>query len=430
TCWGQAYFAPAFVYNSTPVNQSPNFLPLLQTKPETGLDLSIRIRKRIRPNRASARWARYQAKAEISFILPTEEDESPQDPKNVKQAITAASGSKATFYYFVPPQRQHDPNPKELLTSQETLKKFYCGLSFGTCVIAPRGGPGFCKFQTIPFSAMSPDELQGWEKLVCFFLDQTDFVAPVKNNGPLMGGWMWACGWWKGMKKEGFGQYCSVGRLAAMIKKSQYNDQDEAAAYQEANEWIATHLQELAPLVFKEYCETLIKGNLPSMAHMEYPTPYNMFDFASFFTFTMHNFFNGPHADTNANTWTLLCWIPIFNPQKSNPDDPILADTGFDMIGGQFTFRDFQVYIDLNEVVGVTMCVFRSGTDTHQTLDGCSPSEKYTRIGFSCQMSEKMSNAVVAYIQSATKVAGQKQQIADAHNHIAKEKRKKISKMN
>ena len=178
-----------------------------------------------------------------------------------------------------------------------------------------------------------------------------------------------------------------------MIKKCKYNDQDMAEAFQEANEWIATHLQELAPRAFKKYCDTLINGNLPSMAHMEYPTPYNMFDFASFFTFTMHNFFNGRYTDTNFNTWTLVFWIPIFKPQKSNPDYLILADNGFNMIGGQFTFCDFQVYIDLNEVVGVTMC---SGTDKHQTLDGFSPSEKYTRIGFSCQMSEKMSNAVVA----------------------------------
>ncbi|OAV85005.1 hypothetical protein PTTG_30876, partial [Puccinia triticina 1-1 BBBD Race 1] len=133
------------------------------------------------------------------------DDKNPQDPENAKQAIAAASGSKATFYYFVPPTRQHDPNPSKLLTSQATLKASYRGLSFGTCVIAPRGGPGFCKFQTIPFSEISPDQLQGWEKLVCFFLDQTNYVAPVKNNGPLMGGWMWACGWRKSSKKEGFG---------------------------------------------------------------------------------------------------------------------------------------------------------------------------------------------------------------------------------
>jgi hypothetical protein len=95
------------------------------------------------------------------------------------------------------------------------------------------------------------------------------------------------------------------------------------------------------------------------------------------------------------------------------------------MIGGQFTFRDFQVYIDLNEVVGVTMCVFRSQEELHQTLDGASPSDKYTRIGFSCQMSQKMSKAVVEYINSDTKIAGQKVQIAEAEKRIEKENKKK-----
>ncbi|OAV87367.1 hypothetical protein PTTG_29456 [Puccinia triticina 1-1 BBBD Race 1] len=216
-------------------------------------DAGQKIRKRIRPNRAAARWARYQAEAKISFVLPTEDDESPKEIENLNHTITASLGSKPTFYYFVPPKRQHDPNPSELLTSQATLKASYYGLSFGTCVIAPQNGLGFCKFQTIPFSSMSPKELQSWEKLVCFFLDQINFVGPVKNNGPLMGGWMWACGWRKGMKQEGFGRYFSVGRLAAMIRKCRYNDQDKAVAYQEANEWIATHLQELAPRAFKEY---------------------------------------------------------------------------------------------------------------------------------------------------------------------------------
>ncbi|KNZ56700.1 hypothetical protein VP01_233g4 [Puccinia sorghi] len=37
-------------------------------------------------------------------------------------------------------------------------------------------------------------------------------------------------------------------------------------------------------------------------------------------------------------------------------------------------------------VLGVTVCVFRSKDHTHQTLDGVSPSDKYTHIGFSGQI--------------------------------------------
>jgi len=317
--------------------------------------------------------------------------------------------------------------PTESPPSQDTLRLFYHGLTHGTCVIAPLNEPAFCKVKFIPFSTMNATELRGWEKVVCFFLNQTQYVEPVKNNGPHMGGVMWAGGWRKCSKNgEAFGRYCSVARLVAMIQRCLYNADDEAAAFEEANAWIATQLQDLAPGVFDEYRQVLLDNNLPSWAHMEFPTPYTALDFASFFTFTLYNFFNEDHKDRDANTWTLVCWIPIFNPQNSSEDDPILADGGFDMIGGQFTFRDFQVYLDLKHVLGVTMCVFRSKDHTHQTLDGVSASDRYTRIGFSCQMSEKMSNAVVAYINEETdakkRVSGQAVQIAEAEAKLSKKK--------
>ncbi|KNZ62401.1 hypothetical protein VP01_12744g1 [Puccinia sorghi] len=51
------------------------------------------------------------------------------------------------------------------------------------------------KVKFLPFNSMAPAELHGWERLVCFFLGQAQFVEPVKNNGPLKGGVMWAEGW-------------------------------------------------------------------------------------------------------------------------------------------------------------------------------------------------------------------------------------------
>ena len=370
-------------------------------------------------------YARFRAKANEPFDSSEQVDGSDHNAEEIIQAAAPAMDKTYIHYYFVPPKRQHDPNTSEILTSQATLERSYHRLSHGTCIIAPRNKPAFCKFTVMAFSTMSAEELQGWEKLVCFFLDQTNYVQKVKNNGPHMGGEMWACGWRKCSKRqEGFGQYCCVARLTAMMKKSLYNAEDEADAFREANEWIAIQLIKLAPNDFDQYHQALTEKNLPSMAHMEYPTPYSIFDFASFFTFTMHNFFNAPHKDTDVNNWTLVCWIPIFNPNTSDEDTPILADKQFDMVGGQFTFRDFQVYLDLNEVVGVTMCVFRSNKEVHQTLDGESKSGKYTRVGFSCQMSEKMSNAVIAYINQTTEkkqpTAGQTARIQNAEKKLMK----------
>ena len=236
-----------------------------------------------------------------------------------------------------------------------------------------------------------------------------------------MHGSMWADGWRKSSKKESFGRYCSVGKLRKMMRLANYNPHDEATAIKQASNFISIQLQHLAPGVFESYRQVLIDNNLPSMSQMEYPLPYDALDFASFLTFTMFNFHNGPHVDSDANHWTLVCWIPIFNPRTASDDDPILADKGFDMLGGQFTFRDFQVCLDLNHVLGVTLCVFRSQDHTHQTLPGASPSDRYTRIGFSCQMSEAMSKAVVAYINGTApnlEVAGQQRQIHNAEKKL------------
>ena len=80
-----------------------------------------------------------------------------------------------------------------------------------------------------------------------------------------------------------------------------------------------------------------------------------------------------------------------------------MADEGFDMLGGQFTFRDFEVYLDLQQVRGVTLCVFKSNSVRHQTLPGASQSGRYTHISFSCQMSKSMSDAVYTYLTGFNK---------------------------
>ncbi|KAI7933430.1 hypothetical protein MJO29_016875 [Puccinia striiformis f. sp. tritici] len=153
--------------------------------------------------------------------------------------------------------------------------------------------PGFCKFGITRFSNFKVGKSSS-----CFF-----FVDTVRMNGVLTEGTMWTCGCRKSLKKgEGFGRYYSVSRLAAMILKSQYNAKDVDAAYKEANKWIATHLQELAPQAFKEYPQALIENQLPSMGQTKYNIPYNMFDFAFFFTFTMLNLHNEPHIEVPMST--------------------------------------------------------------------------------------------------------------------------------
>jgi hypothetical protein len=74
------------------------------------------------------------------------------------------------------------------------------------------------------------------------------------------------------------------------MKRAQYNPVSEAAGIQEASDFISLQLQKFAPGVFESCRQLLINSRFPSMAHMEYPSPYTKNDFTSFLTFTMHNF--------------------------------------------------------------------------------------------------------------------------------------------
>ncbi|PLW07284.1 hypothetical protein PCANC_23870 [Puccinia coronata f. sp. avenae] len=80
------------------------------------------------------------------------------------------------------------------------------------------------------------------------------------------------------------------------------------------------------------------------------------------------------------------------NPATYSETDAILADERFDMLGGQLAFRDFQVFLDINEVRGVVVCLFRSSGHRTQTLPASSPSNRYTRIAIDARLSEPMSN--------------------------------------
>ena len=278
----------------------------------------------------------------------------------------------------------------------------------------------------LPFVSMADTQKTGWEQLVLHLLSRIDYVAPVNTNGPLREGTMWADGWRKASKHtEHFGRFCSVDRLRKQMKLLNFNPDNQKARLLEAGEFISSQLREFAPVVHDNYHKLLTINQYPSMNHTEYGEPYTSSDFASFLTFTMYDFHNTPHVDNDVNDWTLVGWIPIFNPK--NPGSPqILADEGFDMIGGQFSFRDFQVYLDLNKTLGVTLCVFRSQDYRHQTLPGASQSDNYTRLGFSCQINKRMAAAVTAYVEGNCEeelsLGGLQQQIADAN---APKKKKK-----
>ncbi|KNZ61658.1 uncharacterized protein VP01_1373g6 [Puccinia sorghi] len=296
--------------------------------------------KRVRPGRMIKRWAHLCERAGEPFLPHDQGGMEDEEPEDSGESLVVENG-EFVYYYLVPPNRQHDPTLAKHSPSQVPMSV----TTKSTCVIAPRGKEAFFQVKFMPFSSMSPKEIQGWEKLVCFFLNHTNCVEAVKNNEPHMGGAM----------------YCLVQCLEAMIQQCLYNAADEAASLWEANNWIAIHLQEMAPGIFDKSHEVLL-AILPSMGSMEYHTPYKALDFASFFTFTMfwvsHSVFSNQMTPTRTNTPGLDC---------------------------------------------------RAAS----TLKRVSHSDKYTRIGFSCQISERMSDEVIA---------GQQVQIANAEARLARKR--------
>ncbi|PLW48679.1 hypothetical protein PCANC_15467 [Puccinia coronata f. sp. avenae] len=182
----------------------------------------------------------------------------------------------------------------------------------------------------------------GWERFVVHLLSRIDYVAPVNKNRPQREGTMWADGWRKASKdNQHFGRFCLVTRLRKQMKALKFNPDNQKACLLKAEEWILAKLRSFAPVVHNNYHRLLTINQYPSMNHTKYGKPYTSSNFALFLTFTMFDFHNTPHVDHDVNEWTLVGWIPIFHPENS--DNPqILADKGFNMIGGQFSFRDFQ----------------------------------------------------------------------------------------
>ncbi|PLW07402.1 hypothetical protein PCASD_26614, partial [Puccinia coronata f. sp. avenae] len=177
-----------------------------------------------------------------------------EDPHNNEEVMDQDDNqpeedTQKPHFYYVPPSRQDNPRKDELITSQETLDEHYHRLSFGTCIIAPRNQVAFCK--------------------------RCEHVNPVKKNGAPTDGMMWANRWRKSSDlDQSVGRFCLVGKMKNAMKRAQYNPVSEAAGIQEASDFISLQLQKFAPGVFESCRQLLINSRFPSMAHMEYPSPY------------------------------------------------------------------------------------------------------------------------------------------------------------
>ncbi|KAI8451405.1 hypothetical protein BY996DRAFT_4586003, partial [Phakopsora pachyrhizi] len=229
--------------------------------------------------------------------------------------------------------------------------------------------------------------------LVLFLLHRTKFLKPVKNNTSKKGGIMYADGWRKCIEKEIFGRYIDSSALAKVMKKEGFNVEDEETQYKKIGSFLSEVFQDIAKGAFNQCHQELVAKHIPSFTAMNYHPEegFQPEDFSSAITFTFNNFFNTSHCDRDGSNWTLIGFIPL------TTEGGFLANNDFDLQAGQFILRDFKIPVDFSKTLGITVLVLDTANIKHQTLPSFSPSGKFTRFGFSCQVSKSLSNTLDKY---------------------------------
>ncbi|KAI8458672.1 hypothetical protein BY996DRAFT_6833206 [Phakopsora pachyrhizi] len=95
-------------------------------------------------------------------------------------------------------------------------------------------------------------------------------------------------------------------------------------------------------------------------------------DSSSAITYIINDLCNKAHVDNDTDNWTLIGFIPI-------------------------VIRDLKVFIDLPKVKGIALVVLKTNKLKHQTTPSKSTSGLFTRFGFFCQISKKMSITMEKY---------------------------------
>ncbi|CAH7667745.1 expressed protein, partial [Phakopsora pachyrhizi] len=296
------------------------------------------------------------------------------------------------------PSDSCDPAPDEFFVSQETLKTYYKPLYKNKVRVFSRKGKVIknhmiAKF--ISFDQMKEESKIGWQKLVAFLLHRQNFVTEVsKDNAALISGKMYAEGWRKAMVAEEIvGCYVNQAKLLRQMKEMNFNFEDEAEGFEFIGCFLSEQFRNVAPGSHQSCKEYLQQRSIPSITQVNHTsnTTYFPDDFCSAITYTMDDYSNKAHRDRDTDNWTLIGFIPI---KKGG----LIAEDGFDVEGGEFVIRDLKVFIDFSKVNGVVLVILKTSKCVHQTISSRSKSGFYTRFGFSCQISRKMSHSIEKYM--------------------------------
>lgn len=255
--------------------------------------------------------------------------------------------------------------------------------SFNSTGYATLKGLGdILRIKFIPVQDFSPQMTNNLNFMINHFFECYELFNSQQNHNTLSGT-MCAAGWRKAMQRL-HGTYGP--KINSEYKYNLYLTYLQNMI--EFDRIISERFKALAPVPHQQSHNQLVQLQGSSMSHQEIHEPIKDYEFAANVVFTLNGFSNLEHCDQDASEWSYGGFLQVDNARKQFASR---AD-GFDVEGGSFYFPTLNLQINLPNMDGFTEIAWRAGTILHHTLPSKEPSGRFTRIGFSCQTTQKIAN--------------------------------------
>jgi hypothetical protein len=229
---------------------------------------------------------------------------------------------------------------------------------------------------------MTPNGLADINYITRFLHLARQFVNAVGSETRSWGGRMFAMGWRKAM--VGF-QLIGLYRNKAAIDCSPEAYESLMKKSKRASSILGRLFRQLANVAFADNQEVMNRNSIPSIGQLDFGIPLGEDDCAPNLTFTLDDFFNPPHCDTeDLSEFAFGLFTPVNKGNWSLPNTRQLSP----IAGRTFVFPDYRCGIDLSKNNGVVKMVWRAKDVRHCTLYSANTSV-YNQIGMSLQINKK-----------------------------------------
>ena len=181
--------------------------------------------------------------------------------------------------------------------------------------------------------------------------------------------------------------------IQSKISKNIPNYLSTQKTFEEVESFLANQFQSTSTLLYQQTKLEHQSFSLPGLSAQSFHQNHN-FSFGSHLTYTLDNFSNDPHADSDASSYTFGMWLPI---NKKTGD---LIQDKFEIQCGNIVFPSEKIGIDFENFNGVVEVIWEANSLLHHTESSSSPfSSLHTRLGMSVESPLK-SLRVVNRLQS------------------------------